>query len=371
MWLSELEADRLRNLKAVSLGLSAGLTLVVGRNGQGKTSLLESIYLLATGSSFRTRRLDDLINWNDGPLRIGGKVEGLHGNRRLGVVLDGDARRLLVDGAERDLDDFLGRLDVVDLNGERMKVLRGGPDERRRFLDRGIVGLKPSFLKSLGEYRRVVQQRNALLREGAYSGRATLGAELDVWDERLVLAATEVHRRRREYAVGLSGELGEICRALVPDRGELLLRYQPSPAAAATDDPAEFPRIYAEAVARGRGKDRAVRHTCCGPHRDDLTVELNGVDLRRFGSAGQVRAGMIALKFGKLMMLQKDRGEAPLFLMDDFDSDLDEVRASALAGFLQEGGFQALVATSKENMASRLGVSCTRIRMDDGVASAA
>ena len=103
------------------------------------------------------------------------------------------------------------------------------------------------------------------------------------------------------------------------------------------------------------------------PHRDEMRVELDGVDLRKFGSAGQVRASMIALKLGKLSLLQKDRGEAPLFLMDDFDSDLDEARAGALAAFLEKSGFQVLVATSKENLVERLGVSFTRVRMDDGV----
>lgn len=375
MWLSDLEADRLRNLKAVSVGLPAGLTVVAGRNGQGKTSLLEAIYLLGTGRSFRSRRNDELIAWEGGPLRVAGKLSSRVGRSRLTVVLDGAARGLLVDGVQQDLEGFLGRLGVVDLTAERMRVVRGGPEERRRFLDRGIVGLDPSYLRSLGEYRRVLQQRNALLRSGS-SGSA---AEIAVWDERLVHAAAEIHRRRREYAVQLAARLGAAARALFPPAGrearagmgELRIRYQPSPAESREVEISSFNEVFTKHLARAHRRDQALGHTFLGPHRDDVAVELDGVDLRRYGSAGQVRASMIALKLGKLSLVQEDRGEAPLFLMDDFDTDLDEIRASALAEYLQGAGFQAIVATSKEAMAERLGVAFSKILVDDGTARAA
>jgi DNA replication and repair protein RecF len=339
MWLTRIEADRLRNLKAVALDLPAGLTLVTGKNGQGKSGLLEAIYLLATGRSFRTRQSDELICWDGGPLRVAGRVTG-----RLDI----------------------GRLDVVDLTGERMRVLRGAPEERRRFIDRGIVGLHPAYLLSLGEYRRVMQQRNALLR-GAGGGRLS---ELEAWDERLVSAATELHRRRREYAVLLASTLGEIGRRIFADDQELTIRYRPSPAETGETGPDGFAESFARQLGRTRKRDLEIGHTCRGPHRDELLVELDKIDLRRYGSAGQLRASMIALKLGKLSLLHRDRGEAPLFLMDDFDSDLDEGRASAVAGFLEGGGFQAVVATSKEELAGRLGVPFEGIRMDGGKARA-
>jgi DNA replication and repair protein RecF len=281
----------------------------------------------------------------------------------LKVVVDRSVRRLISDGAEIDLESFIGRLDVVDLTAERMKVLRGGPEERRRFLDRGVVGLQPSYLRSLGEYRRVLQQRNALLRGPSRQGGL---AQLDAWDERLVAAASEIHRRRREYAVLLSAELGETDRMLFPDGGLVTMLYRPSPGDVAEAEATDFSSCYREALERGRKRDLEVGHTCRGPHRDDVVGELEGVDLRRFGSAGQVRGAMIALKLGKLSLLGKQRGEVPIFLMDDFDSDLDEVRAKAVASHLCEGGCQALVATSKEGMADRIGVPFTKVLLSEG-----
>ena len=370
MWLRDIEADRLRNLKAVSLGLASGLTMVTGKNGQGKSSLLEAIYLLGTGRSFRTRKLAELIEWSGGPTRASGTVEGRQGRTRLTVVMDGDDRRLLADNSERRLEDFIGRLSVVDLTAERMLVLRGGPEERRRFLDRGLVGTRPSHLLVLGEYRRILRHRNALLR--AMGGRADGArlAELRAWDDRLVRSAAEIHRSRREYAVVLGSRLGELGRMLFPRGGELRLRYRPSPAESASRDMTEFVEIMAKSLEKGRGRDVGTGYTGVGPHRDELRVELDEIDLRRFGSAGQVRASMVALKLGKLSVLQEARGEVPLFLMDDFDSDLDEVRAAALAGHLDAGGFQVIVATSKEKMIDRLGVKFRKVRMEDGEASA-
>ena len=363
MWLTEIEADRIRNLREVSLGLSAGLTLVAGRNGQGKSTLLEAVYLLATGRSFRTRRMDELISWSGGPLRVAGGVTSRLGRARLKVVMDDSARRLISDGAEIDLESFIGRLDVVDLTAERMKVLRGGPEERRRFLDRGVVGIQPSYLRALGEYRRVLQQRNALLR-GA--GRGGAPAQLAAWDERLTVAAREIHQRRREYAVLLGVEFGETARTLFPDGGSVTMLYRPSPSEVGEAEMSDFPDIYMGCLERGRRRDLEVGYTCRGPHRDDVVVELEGVDLRRFGSAGQVRGAMIALKLGKLSLLGKRRGEVPIFLMDDFDSDLDEVRARAVADYLCTGGCQALVATSKEGMADRIGVPFTKVLLSEG-----
>ena len=151
----------------------------------------------------------------------------------------------------------------------------------------------------------------------------------------------------------------------------LHLAYKPSPAAATEADPESFEELYLSTLEQFRSRDLSLGYGSVGPHRDDLLVELDGVDLRRFGSAGQVRAAMVALKLAKLCLLQQDRGESPLFLMDDVDTDLDEVRAAAVAEFLQQESFQAVVATSKVDLVKRLGFGFMEVRMDGGTARAA
>jgi DNA replication and repair protein RecF len=368
LWLRRLTADRLRNLKAVSVDLASGLTVVTGRNGQGKTSLLEAAYLLGTGHSFRTRRSEELVSRDGGPLRVSGDVSRRSGEERLAVVLEKNERRLLAGGSECDLEHFLGRLDLVALPGDAPRVLRDGPDGRRRFLDRGIVGVQPAFLRTLGEYRRILAERNALLKARGRDD-ASRRRELGAWDERLVGSAGRLHRERRTYATALASRLGEVERALFPDGETFALRYLPSPDGAAEVDPTRFPETYLERLERERSRDLALGFTGSGPHRDDFALELDGIDLRRFGSGGQVRAAMVALSVAKLGFLRESRGESPLFLMDDFDSDLDEPRGAALAEYLHSGSFQAVLVTAKEGLADRLTVPSLRIRMENGGAS--
>lgn len=371
MWLRALNADRLRNLKAVSLELTAGLTVITGRNGQGKTSLLEAAYLVGTAHSFRTRKTDELIGWNGGPLRVSAEVSGLTGDTTLGLVMDQGDRRLFVDGAERGLEEFLGRLDLVALPGEAMRVLRDGPEGRRRFIDSGVAGLRPYYLRDLAEYRRVLAERNALLRRAKAPAGARTGDEMETWEERLANAAARVHRKRREYVVSLASRLGTAEQALFPDGEQIRLRYRPSPGRAAEEEPSSFVPIYRQSLAHMRSRDLALGFTAEGPHRDDLDVTLDDTELRKFGSAGQLRSAMIGLSAGKLGLLKDQHQEAPLFLMDDFDSDLDEIRTRSLVEFLRAGGFQALLATSKDGFVDRLGFPFPRIRMEGGLARAA
>src|SRR5215831_13119219 len=251
MWLRTLHADRLRNLKTVAIELPPGLTLITGRNGQGKTSLLEAAYLVGTAHSFRTRRIDEIVGWEGGPLRAFGEASGRRGDVALGIVLDQGQRRLFVDGAERDLEGFLGRLDLVALSGEALRVLRDGPDGRRRFLDSGVAGLRPSFLRDLRDHRRALASRNALLRR-AVGGPTTARREMEVWEERLAVVAERIHRQRREYAIGLASRLGAAERALFPDGGEVRLGYRPSPARAGDEEACSFAAAYREELERGR-----------------------------------------------------------------------------------------------------------------------
>lgn len=366
MWLRRLEADRLRNLRGIDLSLPAGMTLLQGRNGQGKTSLLEAIYLLATGRSFRSRRLEESIAWDGGPAKVSGEIEARAGTTRMAVYLDRGERQLLVEGAPREMDAYLGRLDLVDLTAPRMDVLKGPPEERRRFLDRGVVGMQPALLTAFGEARRALQQRNALLRSSGGRLSQSLRTQLDAWDERFAVAAARVHAERRAYAVRLAARLGAIGRRIFPDDAVLELHYRPSPREAGEHEASEFSRIVLEALAAARERDAALGFTGFGPHRDEMKVTLDGVDLRKFGSAGQQRAAMIGLKLAKLDLLQEARGETPIFLMDDFDTDIDEERARRLTGYLTERELQVIAATSKDSLVERLDVPFERIRVRDG-----
>ena len=367
MRLTVLRAQRFRNLDEVDLCLPAGLTVVAGANGQGKTSLLEAAFVLATGRSFRTRRLEELVARTGGPALVRGQVEGRRGAVGLSVGIDGAAKTLQVNGRDTELETFLGRLDVVDLTAGRVDVLHGGPADRRRFLDRGVVGLDPGSLRALAEYRHVLAQRNALLRSGLGGGTR---AHLDAWDERLGAAGQVLHGFRRRYVERLAHEVDPIAAGLLPTGSRLELRYRASPAGS-LDTETGFAELYMRRLNHLRERDRELGFTSEGPHRDDLGIGLDGIEIRRFGSAGQARAAMIALKLGKLSLIEKERGETPLFLMDDFDSDLDESRMQVLVAWLSGARCQVVVATSKQEMAGRITDAELGLRMEQGVARVA
>jgi DNA replication and repair protein RecF len=347
----------------MALDLPPGVTLVTGRNGQGKTSVLEAAYLAATGRSFRTTRTEEVVDRGGGPLKVSAEVRGLVGASTIGVVIAEGQRRLLVDGIERPIGAFLGRLDVVALATDASRMLRDGPEGRRRFLDSGIVGLRPGYLSDLGEYRRVLAERNALLR------RARAGRELDAWDDRLAATGSRIQAQRRAYVLELACRLGAAERALLADGEEIRIRYRPSPEPSIADAPLDD--TIREALKRGRSRDLTLGFTAEGPHRDDVATTFSGADIRVFGSAGQLRSTMIALCAGKLGLLRERHQESPLFLMDDFDSDLDESKVRALVDFLREGAFQALLATAKDGYLDRLGFSFPAFRMEGGLARAA
>jgi DNA replication and repair protein RecF len=354
----------LRGFSVLDSSLQVTNIFPAQRGGVGYDALRDVVYAIDHDT-------DELVAWSGGPLRVSGRCSSGRGDSRLRVVIDSGTRTLLLNDVGKEMESYLGQIDVVDLTGERMNVLRGGPSERRRFIDRGIVGLRPSHLRVIGEYRRVLRQRNALLRREAFSAGGDRSLELDSWDERLRGAARTMHLARRQYTETLGARLEQIGGFIVPEGKKLGLSYQPSPTDAGETPEDRLDELLGASLERGRKRDLALGHTAEGPHRDELRVTLEGVDLRRFGSAGQVRAAMIALKLAKLSLLRNERGESPLFLMDDFDSDLDETRIAALADFLHQGGFQTLVATSKEAQIGRIEVSFMKLRMEDGVARAA
>jgi DNA replication and repair protein RecF len=166
--------------------------------------------------------------------------------------------------------------------------------------------------------------------------------------------------------VRLSVRLIEIGRRIFPEHVELHLHYRPSPKLSGEEDAARYSEIYLETLKAQRSRDVALGFTGSGPHRDELKVDLDGVDLRKFGSAGQQRAAMICLKLAKLALLEEMHTESPVFLMDDFDTDIDEERAGRLIAFLEERKIQAVVATSKQTLVDRLHVDFARVRVVDG-----
>jgi DNA replication and repair protein RecF len=355
VYVERLEVRDLRNIREVSVELEPGLNVFVGRNAQGKTSLLEAVALLARGRSFRTERVQQIIRRGAEASRARGLVVAPERHPAcLEVEVSSVGRRWRIDGGDVTAGRYQGRMDAVVYSTDRLRIVHGPMRERRSFLDRGAAALSPPYRRVLREYERVVRQRNACLDRG--------GRDLPAWDERLVEIGASLRHRRAGYASRLQaalavgyrpqGEAYEVVLAQAPEEDEAALRQG----------------LADELAARHRDEQRA-RRTLVGPHRDVVQLNIDGVDAALHASSGQARSLLLALALATLEVYRAERGASAVALLDDLDSELDEPRAAELCHQVAARG-QALVTTAHPGWARRLGLG--RIfSVDEGRVTAA
>ena len=350
MWVRSLRVTNLRNIAAAELELQPGLNLLVGRNAQGKTSVLEALALLARGRSFRTERLDEVVRRGSAGLSASGLAVDGAGESALEVRVSAGRRSLWVGGREVVPRGYHGRLEAVVYSTDRLRVVFGPMGERRRYFDRAAAALWPSYRQDLAEYERVVTQRNAAL-ERRHA--------LEPWDERLVEVGARLRTRRGRYL----GRLGGLLEQGFSPAGE---RYGlcSAPDGAADDEAAGRERLRAELQAL-RPQEQRRRRTLAGPHRDALGLLIDGREASQCASAGQARSLLLALTEASLEVYRQERGTSALALLDDLDSELDEERASAVCQRLAASG-QALVTTAHAGWARRLGPLGSVFEVDAG-----
>jgi DNA replication and repair protein RecF len=340
--VTRLELRDFRNYEAAELRLPEGLAVVVGPNGAGKTNLLEAVYFGCTGASPRTSNERELLRRGATVARVVVDTLDDEAAHRLEVGFEpGAAKRLRVDGAPvNNLAGLDARPLVSVFMPERLELVKGAPAARRAHLDQVVAALWPARAGARPAYSRALAQRNALLgriRAGASSPR-----ELDAWDAELAREGIVLmeHRAVAVEALGepfarLAGQLG------LPGPAEV--SYRPRSAASDAEG-------LAAELAERRTADLERGFTAHGPHRDELTLRLDGAALRAYGSQGQQRAALLALLFAEREVLSERRGRPPLMLLDDVMSELDAERRELLADLLRSGGQAVVTATEAEHV---------------------
>ena len=350
MLLTELEARGFRNLRGNAV-CGDGLNILLGDNGQGKTNWLEAIYLLATTRSFRTAKLSEAINFDEGLAVVVGRVfqskEILH---ELRVVLEGNAKAFSVNGKREAVGRYLGELHAVVFNADELEIVRGTPENRRRFLDESITAIHPPYVQTVTDYNRVIRQKNTLLqtaRDKEYSLEKTAEA-LTPWNEQLATLAAKVHRSRIRYVQRLNEALE---KDLFGDR-HITIRYASS--LEEKGDLEDYVGLITERLALRVQAELVAGHALIGTHRDDLEILMEGREIRKYGSSGQQRSALLMLQLANIEIYFAQRGEYPLFLLDDIDAELDYGRIGQLLEYL-DGKTQTFVTTSKESFAEQFG----------------
>jgi DNA replication and repair protein RecF len=336
-WVQTLRLRDLRNIREARLELAPGLNVFVGKNGQGKTSLLEAVGLVARGRSFRTDDAQSMIR--RGAPSLVATAAAAHDDREAELEVElGEGRRAFrVNGREVRPGEYHGRLDVVVYSSERLRVVHGTMRDRRQFLDRQAAALWPSYRAELRQFERVLSQRNAALDSRA--------RDEDAWTERFVECGARLRVRRCAYAARLSAALEHGYR---PAQERYEVRVQP---AAAAEESART--ALAEELGELGPRERAAGRSLAGPHRDPVELLLDGRDAADGASSGQARSLLLALALASLAVLCEEKGRAAVALLDDLDSELDEERAGALCAEVARRG-QAWVTTAHPGWAESL-----------------
>ena len=348
--LSALALRDFRNLARLDLAFPNAGAVVIGENGQGKSNLLEAIYYLHLLRSVRGARDVDIVRFGAPGFHISARTRGgAHHELAAGFERQGRRKRVKVDGGEPPrLSDALGALPCVLFSPADVELVSGAPSARRRYLDILLALSSRPYLAALQRYRAALAQRNAALRDALRSAGGRTEQRVAVWEAPLAEHGALLWRERVCWTDRAADRFAAICAA-IGEQAPVAMRYATSlePSSAEIDD---VVRALARALELKRPLDMRRGLTHAGPHRDDLTLTLDGRELRAFGSAGQQRTAAIALRLLEAETLQHRLGAAPLFLLDDPFAELDARRSARILELLAEQGMgQTLLTVPRES----------------------
>ncbi|MGQ0760428.1 MAG: DNA replication/repair protein RecF [Acidobacteriota bacterium] len=364
MFLRSIEAIRFRNLSG-EINWGNGLNILHGNNAQGKTNWLEAVYMLAHAKSFRTHHLKESVKFGERDAAVKGVVSTEKDfERELQVSLNGTTKQTLINGKRESIARYAAHLYAVCFTADELEVIRGGPEARRSFLDRGAISLHPPYAQTMADYNKVIKQKKRLLQQAA-EDRVTIEALVNLvqpWNEQLISLATQIHRARIRYVELLNEALDH---NLFHD--DISIRYVSS--LEGKGDLADY-RSLVTARLQIRMEAELFAGACLiGPHRDDLLVLFGGRDIRSFGSSGQQRSALITLDLAAISVYYSKHQNYPIFLIDDVDAELDGNRINRLLEYL-DGRTQTFITTSKRSHFERFEGRANFYEVCAGVATA-
>ena len=337
MYLKQVWLDQYRNIQTTGIQPARHLTVLYGYNGQGKTNFLESVYLLGNARPFRSAKIPDLIFHGCKTAAVRGVVLTAGVESDISLQLEHASRRVMVDGKTiQRAADLHGKLAVVIFSPDDTAMVKLGPETRRRYLDRSLYASNAGFLQDYHNYYRILKQRNALLKTKQQEG-------LDLWTEQLATAGIKLMEHRQQYSERLNQLLQEKYQQIAGEREKVSVVYQPDVACSAEDNHRE---ALLNILHNQREQDLKYKSTGRGPHRDDLSFLIGGRPLKGFGSQGQQRSFVLALKMAELEHLQETFGEPPVLLLDDIASELDRERMMNLLNYVRQQEVQVLITTT-------------------------
>jgi DNA replication and repair protein RecF len=343
MQLERFSAEHFRNLSKVEISLIAGMNVIYGENAQGKTNLLEAIYVLSTLRSFRTRQLNEVIQFGEKSALVHGKLQRGAIHHSLAVCVETDGKQASQDRLNVDAMHYVGLFDVFLFSFPLLEVVRGGPEERRRFFDRAIAVTRPGYLATLMLYHRALKQKNALLVSIQRNevARNEGVSQLNSFNRQLIEHGEAIVKERTKYLNELQQLLDQKQQLFFSEISRFEVQLKSTFTGSGEESERLLQRNIDREIARGV--------SLFGVHRDEFLLSLNGNELRKYGSSGQHRACLLLMLLAQLQLYENLREDRPVLLLDDLDSELDQKRIQA---FLSEisGKYQTLISTSRREL---------------------
>lgn len=343
MRINKLQISEFRNFKKATIEPSHNFNLFYGLNGHGKTNVLEAIFLLGSPRSFRNGKQHELIMHDKKTAVVKGEVESNRVTSSILFTLEQAGRRVEINGKGiARASELHGKLNAVVFSPDDTGMVRNGPDSRRRYLDRAAYMVDIQYLHCWHDYHRILKQRNNLLKKSDTTG-------LDIWTEQLATSGAEVIERRQHFVSVLNERLKRHYASISDGREVAEITYRPEGIKAS--DRSEIKTELLELFNRHAKNDERYGTTTCGPHRDDLVFTLNGKLLKSFGSQGQQKSFVLALKMAEIEYLEEIFGESPILLLDDMSSELDVQRSRNFLNSLSKEDIQVFITTTERSPA--------------------
>ena len=338
MLLDALRLRHFRNLSRVDIAPHQRFNVLSGANGQGKTNLLEAIYLLGAVKSFRRKATNkNLVEFESEEALLESRIRRGGHERSVRIEISKRGKQVYLNGESvRNISDFFGTLNIVVFGPDDIGILKGSPSQRRQFIDRAIFNAHPAYATESTHYDDVLSHRNALLKEPPFDD-----ALMSVYNDQFVQWGTKILERRLDFLQHFRPVLKRIFSAIFSEDLPAQIGYDATWMAGdidedkALDDSDYLQKLLRESLRRTADEERDRGYTVVGPHRDDLKTTLAGRDVRAFGSQGQTRAFVLAMKIAEITYLEERYHFAPILLLDDVSSELDRERNEYLFSFLR------------------------------------
>ena len=315
MYIEKIRLQNFRNYENLEIDLNKNINIIYGENAQGKTNIIESIFLCAFGKSFRTSKEKEMIKFNEEKSLVEAFYQKKDRDGKIKIEL-GNKKQISLNGIKiKKLSELLGNINIVIFTPEDINILRDGPVKRRRFLDMMIGQLRPNYVYNLNMYTKTIEQRNNYLRQIKEENKPE--EMLEIWDEKLAEYGEKVYIYRKEFIEKIYNKINEIHGNITDNKETLKIEFISN-----CDNKEKYLKLLKER----RKLDIIKGFTTKGIHRDDFVIYINGKEVNIYGSQGQNRTVVLSLKIAELNVIYEEIGEYPILLLDDFMSELDEVR---------------------------------------------